>query len=227
MEFSLSLLDYQLFLIFSFLIIILFFIWKNYLFPNSIKSQAWLIMLLSSFILTITGFYYAINAEINHFHWSIEYIYGDDLFSRIILIFFTSCNIMDLLLGYFYYKEYLYPLTTICHHIFFIIIVVIFLGTHTTRGFLITFVFELPTFLLSIGTVWPNLRNDLAFGITFFLTRICFHILAIWRLASLGFDGIGWKVLCLPFILHLHWFYKWIGSFVFGNNKKKNQKKEK
>lgn len=227
MEFSLSLYDLQLFLLFSLFIIILFYIWKNYFFNNSRKCQAWLIMLLSSFILTITGFYFAIFAELDSKkYWTIEYIYGDDIFSRIILIFFTSCNVMDLILGYIYYKEFLYPLTTICHHIFFITIVIIFLGTHTTRGFLITFVFELPTFLLSVGTVWPHLRNDLAFGITFFLTRICFHILAIWRLASLGLDGIGWKVLCLPFILHLHWFYKWIGSFIFGGNKKKQQKKE-
>lgn len=224
MELTFSLLDYQIFFFNCILITILFYIWRQY-FINSRKAQAWMIMLLSSFILTLTGFYYAINAELNiTTHWTLDYIYGDDLFSRTILIFFTCCNIMDLLLGIIYYSEFLYPLTTICHHIFFISIVIIFLGTHTTRGFLITFVFELPTFLLSIGTVWPNLRNDLAFGITFFMTRICFHILAIWRLASLGYDGLGWKVLCLPFVLHLHWFYKWIGSYITGGKKKKQSK---
>ena len=225
-EFSFSLLDFQLFLFFNCLIFILFFIWKNFFFPLNRKIQAWLIMLISSFILTLTGFYFAITAEMNReLYWTVSYIYSDHLFSRVILIFFTSCNIMDLGLGFFYYKEFLYPLTTICHHIFFIFIVIIFLGTHTTTGFLITFVFELPTFLLSLGTIWPSLRNDLLFGITFFLTRICFHILSVYRLASLGFDGIAWKVLCLPFILHLHWFYKWIGSF-FGDKKKKKKNKE-
>jgi hypothetical protein len=222
-SFSFNQLDLLTFAGNCFFILILFFIWRQF-YLDSRKGQAWMIMLLSSFVLTLTGFYYAINAELNRSsQWTLEYIYGDDLFSRSVLWFFTSCNVMDLLLGIFYYHEFLYPLTTICHHIFFIAIVLIFLGTHTTRGFLITFVFELPTFLLSVGTVWPSLRNDFAFGITFFATRICFHVLAIWRLAWLGFDGLGWKVLCLPFLLHLHWFYKWIGNYLFGGSKKKRQ----
>jgi hypothetical protein len=227
MDFYFDETDLKTFLLSSLLILILFYFWRQN-FLESRKCQAWMIMLLSSFILTLTGFYFAINAELNaSTHWTLEHIYGDDQFSRTILIFFTSCNILDLILGIIYYKEFLYPLTTICHHIFFIFIVIIFLGTHTTRGFLITFVFELPTFLLSVGTVWPHLRSDLAFGVTFFATRICFHIVAIWRLAWLGLDGLGWKVLCLPFLLHLHWFYKWSGSFLSGGTKKKQKNLEK
>jgi hypothetical protein len=227
-NFSLDRLDFISFFFFCFILLFLFFIWRQY-FLSSRKCQAWMIMLLSSFILTLTGFTYAISAEINPSHWSIEYIYGDDRFSRTILIFFTACNVMDLLIGMVYYQEFLYPLTTIFHHLFFITIVTVFLGTHSTRGFLITFVFELPTFLLSVGTVWPHLRNDMAFGITFFLTRICFHILAIWRLAQLGWDGIGWKVLCLPFLMHVNWFYNWVTSYCFGGKKKnsKNNENEK
>jgi hypothetical protein len=210
-EFHLDQRDVQTFFASCALITIGFYAVKT-VWADSRKKQAWFIMLVSSFVLTITGFIYASHAEINSF-WNEEYLFGDDFISRTILIFFTSCNTMDLILGYFYYREFLFPLTTITHHIFFIIIVIGFLGFHNTRGFLLTFVFELPTFLLSIGTVWPHLRSDMAFGITFLFTRIGFHILTIYRLALLNLDGYAWKVLCFPFLMHMHWFYKWFGNY--------------
>ena len=188
------------------------------------KQQAWFIMLLSSFVLTITGFIYAGSAELDSSQWTEEYMFGDDRISRTVLLFFTACNVMDLALGWFYYRDFLYPLTTICHHIFFIIAVSGFLGSHHTRGFLVTFVFELPTLILSVGTVWPALRNDMAFGVTFMLTRIIYHMLTIYRLAIMHPYGIAWKVLCFPLLLHVFWITKWVQGML---NRSRNKDKKK
>jgi hypothetical protein len=32
-----------------------------------------------------------------------------------------------------------------------------------------------PTVVLSLGKIFPSMRNDWLFGATFFLTRICYH----------------------------------------------------
>jgi hypothetical protein len=203
---------------FCVLVTIGFFIVKQ--FWHTTKQQAWFIMLLSSFVLTVAGFCYAGSAELDPSLWTEEYMFGDDRKSRTILLFFTACNVMDLTLGYFYYRDFLYPLTTIAHHIFFIFSVLIFLGVHHTRGYPVTFVFELPTLILSIGTVWPSMRSDMAFGVTFMFTRILYHILTIYRFAVMHPHGLAWKVLCMPFMLHAFWIKNWIQGMIRRKDKK-------
>mmetsp|Transcript_15320 Transcript_15320/g.23068 ORF Transcript_15320/g.23068 Transcript_15320/m.23068 type:complete len:230 (+) Transcript_15320:173-862(+) len=212
--------DHYAFLANCIAITLLFFTIQQY-WKDSRKKQAWFIMLLSSSVLSVVGLIYAICAEFNELHWTDEYIYGDDVYSRNIMIFFLSCNVMDLTLGWVYYREFLYPLTTIFHHMFFITISLLYLANHTTRGFLLIFVIEVPTFLLSVGTIWPSLRSDLAFGITFLLTRISYHAYMLYRLASMHFDGLAWKSCFMPFLLHMFWFYSWCNTYFFKKKKTK------
>ena len=60
-------------------------------------------------------------------------------------------------------------------------------------------------------------RSDVAFGATFFLTRIMYNAVLAYRLADMAsFQGVIWKVCVAVLLLHLYWFYKWF--HVYGKN---------
>lgn len=87
----------------------------------------------------------------------------------------------------------------------------------TCRPFAVTFAMmyleEIPTFLLGLGTVFPSMRSDLAFGVTFFLFRLTYHI----AMAAYGFycgiDTPLFMLFVLTSILHLFWFSSWISKY--------------
>jgi hypothetical protein len=176
------------------------------------KGKAWIIMLLSSSTLSGFGLYYVIYAELNN-KWTESFIYNEDFTSRCILLFFLSSNVMDLLIGVFQYPKYLDPFSTIAHHIFYISFIIILLSHHYSQGFILCFFMEVPTVILSIGSVWKHLRSDIIFGITFLLTRIVYNIYLAHKLALVAYDGVIWKVCCLVLCLHLYWFFKWVTQY--------------
>lgn len=170
------------------------------------KRQAWTINLLNSFTLSVCGVMDFIYVERNGL-WTYDFIYSDERYARTIVIFFTAVNTLDLLLGWFYYREHLHPLTTIVHHTYFIVVLVGMLGVHHISGLVLTFIMEIPTFILTVGTIWPQYRSDLWFGVTFFIFRIGFHLYMIYRLAQLH-SGFILMFFIGTFPLHLFWGYR-------------------
>jgi hypothetical protein len=69
---------------------------------------------------------------------------------------------------------------------------------------------ELPTFLLSIGSFDSSFRNDKLFGITFFITRIVYHIILtiIFRKNNTMF-----YLSLAALSLHIYWFYGWFMKY--------------
>jgi hypothetical protein len=193
--------------------------------PTNIKRQAWAINLLCSFTLSVFGTSSFINVHIKNL-WTNEFIYADDRMSRAIMIFFLAVNTMDLVLGAIFYREHLHPLTTICHHIYFICVLFGMLGVHRTTGMILTFIMEIPTFVLTVGTIWPEYRSDLWFAITFFIFRLGVHMYMIYRLVILSPEGIIWRFCAGVLPLHMYWGYRLIVTYYqkyFGS--KKNQTK--
>ena len=164
-------------------------------------------MLFSSFFLSIVGVYYAVYAELNGL-WTEEYIYGDDRCSRCFQIFFLASNVMDLTLGAIYYRDFVHPLTTIVHHIFFIGVIGTLTAIKEGRGFLILLPLEISTFMLSLGTIWSHFRADKVYGIVFFIVRIMYHLLFVYRMANVRIESVVWKICLSPIFLHIWWFYK-------------------
>lgn len=179
------------------------------------KGKAWIVMLLSSFVLSIAGLVYLTNAQLNDL-WNTNFIYSDSFVSRSIMLFFASCNAMDLVLGAMYYPSFLDPFSTIAHHIFYVAFIATLLSHGYSNGFMLCFVMEVPTFILSLGSVQKSLRSDVTFGISFFLTRIVYNVLLAYRLAVISFDGVIWKICVCVLGLHIFWFTKWLT--VYGKN---------
>lgn len=203
------------FLLSCVLVGLIFFIIEPHI--ASTKGKAWIVMLFSSLILSLVGVVYVFQAQAYNL-WTNEFIYSDDFVSRIVMLFFASVNVMDLLLGILYYPSFLDPFSTIAHHIFYIGFIAALLINGYSKGFMLCFLMEVPTFVLALGSVWKKCRSDLSFGISFFLTRILYNMLLAYRLAMLSIDGIIWKICVGVLFLHIFWFYKWVrvyGKHVF------------
>lgn len=174
----------------------------------SVKSKSWIIMLTSSGLLSLFGTFYVARAQIYSL-WTNEHIYADDKLSRLILLFFLATNIMDLIIGAICYPEFVDPFSSIAHHIFYNIFITILLFHGYSRGFVLCFLMEIPTFILALGTVWKEYRSDVLFGVSFLLTRVFYNAYLAYRLRLLSPDGNIWKVCVLVLGLHLFWFSKW------------------
>lgn len=72
---------------------------------------------------------------------------------------------------------------------------------------------ELPTFLLALGTVFPSMRTDMGFGVTFFVFRVSFHAA---MMAYSFYSGVSTLVKILYGItmtMHLFWFNSWLKKY--------------
>lgn len=149
-------------------------------------------------------------------------------------IWFGLANIVDLLFGILYYRKYLGLLTAYFHHSVFIWMM--YCGTTGNTGLGKTTVFapafefmlieEIPTFLLALGSVFPQFRTDLGFGITFFLLRICYHAYFLAYTYYSGTDGLVIFLFSLTMVMHLNWFYTWVTKYGKAFLKKPSQQKQ-
>ena len=83
-----------------------------------------------------------------------------------------------------------YPTPTqTSHHTIYTLLLTLLILPHSFSTFFTTCcILELPTFLLSIGSLYPRLRNDYVFAGTFFVLRICLHGYLVW--VTLG-EAVG------------------------------------
>lgn len=199
-----------------------FMVMKDF-FPSD-KARAWIITLAGSFGLSVLSTIYVIDAcKLHGLVWTDGYIHGEDQLSRIGVLYFVSINVMDLTLGSMFYPKYLDPLSAWFHHIAYLVFAFCLLAHHYARGLLICFFMEYPTFVLALGSLLPEYRMDLVFGILFFLTRILYNMFLIGSLYNVAPEGLIWRICTATICLHFFWFYKWI----LGYTKKRNPKVSK
>lgn len=172
------------------------------------KGKSWIVMMLSSTVLSLFGCRACYITEINNL-WSLDHIYGEDFISRCVLLFFVATNVTDLALGIFYYRNFLDPLTAIFHHVFYLSFMAVLLAHHYSRGFILCFFMEIPTSILAAGSVFKECRSDVGFGVTFLICRLIFNVYLAYQLYSLSPEGNIWKVCVFVLLLHCYWFYTW------------------
>ena len=205
-------------------------------FDSEPKKMAWVVSLFNSFVGTVAGTVYLYNRapqfEGFFFYQANRAIFhGVDNAAALLCLWFAMANATDLVFGLIFYRKYLDPLTAYVHHTVYIWMMV----TCTTGngGFLTVEVFapaftymlieELPTFLLACGYIYPSLRTDIGFGVTFFFLRICFHAYMLSFSLVTGTDALIPVLYSLTMALHVNWFYSWVtkyGSKFFKGSKK-------
>lgn len=138
---------------------------------------------------------------------------AEDSLSRFTCVNFIVYLMLDLVVGIMHYPKYLQLITSWIHHPAYIGLLVYACIQQVTLLFMVALPLEIPTLVLSVGTIWPHLRSDMLFGATFLMFRIIYHVLC---LSSLYFSDAPqwmWQVCALALVPHCHWFYQWLKKY--------------
>jgi hypothetical protein len=197
------------------------------------KQKAYILSIKSSLSMFLIGLYFNYHfftSKFNEEHFfNILDEKGSLNFGKVIVLYFTAYLIMDVYVGSTEYPQYMKSLSGNFHHIIYTIVNLLSLYVGVYPLYLLNMISELPTFLLGIGSFDASLRDDNLFGVTFFLTRIVYHIFLLWMFRK------HTLLLCLSLAalgLHIYWFYNWFQKYSgYGpkgkKSKQQNQRKKK
>lgn len=170
------------------------------------KQKAYILSIKSSLTMFLLGCVSTIEFVRNNYT-----VNSNQVVNQLGILCFISYLICDCVIGKAEYPKYMQSLSGYTHHIAYIIINIVSLISGQYGYYMLYMIEELPTILLSIGSYNKQYRNDNLFGLTFFATRIVYHVLLTWFLRHDKLIVI-FSLLVLP--LHVYWFYGWCNKFV-------------
>lgn len=191
------------------------------------KKLSWGLTLVNSFVMTTASTFYIYTKRqqiINYLqngNGAYELLQSVDDFSVIFCIWFALMNFADILFGMIFYFKYLGFTTAIIHHPLYIWIMITCITGNGiivnvkpfASGCMILTIEELPTFILALGTIFPQFRTDIGFGMSFFLLRICLHSYILYSIINLQFGMTPIVLLSITNLFHIYWFYLWINKY--------------
>lgn len=184
------------------------------------KQKAYFLSTFNSLVLSLLGIYFNIQFFYNNV--SVVFLYCLQLIS---IIFFTSYLCSDILVGLYFYKQHINFTTGYFHHFIYICINIYAVLSNNTFFYTLYFISEIPTFILSLGSVNPKFRMNKLFGFTFFITRILYHsfVISLYFLPSNFFPMTDMfnvesrksvTIISTSILgLHCHWFIKWYAKY--------------
>jgi hypothetical protein len=125
--------------------------------------------------------------------------------------------VADLAVGVLEYREHIHFSTGWAHHSLYAVLYVQLISMGGTNFALAGACCEMPTFLMALGTIFPSQRRDLAFGATFFVTRIVWFAVLFAVYAQPAYNSFLPATLFAPplvaaLAMHLFWFRAWLVS---------------
>ena len=124
--------------------------------------------------------------------------------------FFLSYMMMDLIMGQFYYPRKITFLSGYVHHMVYSYIIVDAVQNGIGGAFIMLGIMDTPTWLLALGSILPHYRTNWGFGLSFFATRILFHIYFVYRLILMLPEWRFAGYMMLTFPMHLLWLRGWL-----------------
>jgi len=220
-----------------YIILLLFFCLEYFLhyhFVNELrpdlneKQKSYILSIKSSLSMLLIGIYYNYHYFTSKFNkadfFNILEKKGSLDFGKIIVLYFTAYLIMDIFIGSQDYATSMKSLSGYFHHTVYTLINMLSLNIGMFPMYFLHMLSELPTLLLSIGSFDSSLRDDNLFGLTFFITRIVYHIILTWMfrdntvILSLSLATLG---------MHIYWFSGWIKKYFLTDELKKQKEKQK
>lgn len=210
-------------LLFIYSIILIFFCLEyflHYKFVNTIcpnlteKQRAYILSIKSTLSMCLIGLYFNYHyftSKCNEtlYFTNLESKGGMD-FGKVIVLYFTAYLIMDLYIGHYDYRKYMQTLTSYFHHTMYCFINMISLYFGVFPLYFLHMFSELPSFIMGIGQFDIKFRNDNLFGLTFFLTRIFYHIYLTWTFRH---NNIVLGLSLGTLALHIYWFKGWFTKY--------------
>lgn len=171
------------------------------------KQFSWITTTLSSLTMTFASLpflkaYIGSKSNLNNFELLVTIFF---------CAYFISYLLADMIFGFMYYPEHMDIVTGWFHHTLYLFLLPIIIANKVEGVFMIAAFMELPTCFLAIGYLIPSLRSENAFRISFFITRILFH-LHFARSVKISWPQrpeCFWLA-TVTFPLHIFWFGKWV-----------------
>lgn len=126
----------------------------------------------------------------------LSYYMHDDPLSRFSAVHFATYLVLDLMVGALHYPQYLGIFTGWIHHVVYVAILAFAVQQRVTLLFMAALPLEIPTLVLSAGSVFPALRSDYVFGASFFAFRILYHCYTLAELLTRDAPSWMWQVRC-------------------------------
>lgn len=191
------------------------------------KRMAWVITSFNAFIMSALGIHYLIYVlpKVKNFFAmppeNIAIFEGRNDFAVLMCLWFALVNVFDIGVGLVFYRKYLGLLTAYIHHSVFIWIMfacttgngLFMTVTPFSPSFSVLMIEELPTFVLAIGSLFPSLRSDLGFGLTFFIFRLCYHIFFYYYAIKVDVNTTELVLFAFTTLMHANWFYAWVSKY--------------
>lgn len=180
------------------------------------KARAWIITVACALPVGITSSIYTFIHARNGFLLDMKtFIYGEPSnYSTGVVLSFLAFLATDTAFGMASYRAQFDPVAGWFHHIAYSIFFASALRYKFANGLASAMPLELTTIVLGLGHIWPQLRADLLFGVSFILLRIIYHGFMTVAYFTMRADVTPasnvWSVMLLAFGLHLHWFVGWL-----------------
>lgn len=122
--------------------------------------------------------------------------------------------VLDLVVGVIEYRDKLQMSTGWVHHSLYYVLYTYLYSIGGTQYLIAGACCEIPTSIMALGTIFPALRNDIAFGLTFFVTRICWFVLLLAVYCTPAYNTflplyIATPPLIAAIGMHLWWMRLW------------------
>lgn len=221
-EFTMSSDDLVVYAIHSCSLFVAWFSMALLLFPDDQKRLSWAVSMLNSFAMCASSIVY-MGKKLPPEFFALasptgSVFHGRDNVSAAACLVFGVANAMNLLLGFIFYRDRLNILSSLVYSPMFCFIAFYaitgnFLGEEFTpfsQGLMWMMIEELPTFVLALGSVFPALRTDKLFGVSFFILRIVFHGYSTSLAILSNTDTPVCVLMCIFMVLHVIWFQRWV-----------------
>lgn len=184
---------------------------------STAKQKSWLLSFFISAIIPIgtSSIVHAFVLDEANFDPS------NDSYTRTLSSVFVSFLAFDMIIGTVYYPSHIQALTGYIHHLIYIAVAIDFLRHNAIGAFATLGIMEVPTWVLAIGNISSSFRSDYLFGLTFFLTRIVYHLFLIYKLYIMFPDNTFYLYLLISFPVHFMWFRSWTRKYMFSKHSKK------
>jgi hypothetical protein len=187
---------------------------------KSEKRSAWILTLLSATV--AIGGCVPVVLEGFRLNWPATIMYADNPRCRSLMHFFLAYLFWD---SVYMFRDYR-TVGGMLHHTPYFLFMSMSLYFNCPAMFVCFFPLEVSTIFLAMGHIWPEYRYDIIFGITFFFSRIVFHLYLWMKLFETRDQSpfLAYPFALVPWLMHVFWFYKWLVSY-FKKNKRASKEK--
>ena len=172
------------------------------------KQRAWILTALTSAVMIACSIIFAKDFHDSGSLRSMHLL--DSSFAMAVAGFFNAYLVTDLVVGtIFTFSEMKFG-TGYIHHIVYAFIVLDAVHQNIPGALGLIGIMELPTLILALGQMRKSWRQDALFGITFFVTRIAFHIYMLITVYFAWPNRYYYLYLLPNLPVHMMWFRGWI-----------------